>query len=70
MGSVTSREEINSEYKWKLSTIYSGEEEWEIDFQKVKSKLGELSSYEGKTTKDAEREKPQRTRRLCWLCFN
>lgn len=39
-----SREEIPEEYKWKLTDIYSSNEAWEADFQRLKGLLGEIAA--------------------------
>lgn len=46
--SVALRDEIDKSYKWKIEDIYSSDEEYEKDFQKVQEKLKEKSVFEGK----------------------
>lgn len=42
------RDEIDESYKWKLEDIYLSDNLWENDFQKLKSMIEEIKTYEGK----------------------
>lgn len=42
------REEVATEYKWKLEDIYAADGAWEEDFAKLKSRVEEPQSYAGK----------------------
>lgn len=44
---VRRREEIESQYKWKLEDIYAGEHLWEDDFLEVKTLAAELAGLQG-----------------------
>lgn len=46
--SVPERNEIPSEYKWRLTDIYSDDALWQADFDKLKSYLPRISDYKGK----------------------
>lgn len=45
---VKTREEIGEKYKWKVDKIYSSLEQWEKDFQTLKSLVPEVEKYAGK----------------------
>ena len=45
---LRTREEIPEEYKWKVEKIYSNNEAWEEDFNKLKQLSPKLSEYSGK----------------------
>ncbi|MDD3022540.1 MAG: oligoendopeptidase F [Syntrophomonadaceae bacterium] len=47
-GLTKKREEIATEYKWKLEDIYSNEDLWESDFQSVKCSVKEVEKYQGR----------------------
>jgi len=49
-GAIKKREEINSEYKWKLEDIYANENIWEQDYQEVKTLTQEIQGYQGSLT--------------------
>lgn len=40
------REEIPEKYKWDLTRRYSNLEEWDKEYEEVKSKIGEVKKYE------------------------
>ncbi|NMC27635.1 MAG: oligoendopeptidase F [Syntrophomonadaceae bacterium] len=44
---VRKREEIESQYKWKIEDIYAGEQLWEDDFLEVKTLAAELAGLQG-----------------------
>ncbi len=48
------RSEIDPRYKWRLEDIYATDEDWEEDFEKVKSMIPEIESFKGKLGKSAE----------------
>ena len=48
-----SREEIPDEFKWKLTDIYSSDEAWEDDFQRLKGLLEEMKGEERDFLKSA-----------------
>lgn len=45
---IKTREEIPQEYKWKVDKIYENVEQWEKDFENLKSIVPEISNYVGK----------------------
>lgn len=42
------REQISEEFKWKLDKIYSGSDEWEQSFKKIKEESKKLNEFQGK----------------------
>lgn len=48
------REEISNEYKWRMEDIYSTEEMWEADYQKVTECIPLIKSFEGTLGDSAE----------------
>lgn len=52
--SVPAREEINDQYKWKLSDMYASDELWQSDFDNLKQTLSTVSKYKGSLTTSAE----------------
>lgn len=54
MNELKAREEIESEHKWDLESIYLEDEEWEEEFGEVRESLGELKKYEGKLTESPD----------------
>lgn len=51
---VPSREEIDDQFKWKLSDLYSTEEHWQADFDKLKQSPSAISQYKGHLGESAE----------------
>ena len=47
---VPTREEIEEQYKWNLTDIYSSDEEWEIDFKFVEESIIGYAQFEGRIT--------------------
>ncbi|MCY6370958.1 oligoendopeptidase F [Clostridium ganghwense] len=45
---VKKREEISNEYKWDIEKVYSGIEEWEKDFLRLKETTPKLRAFKGK----------------------
>ena len=41
------RSEIEDKYKWDLAVIYSSDEEWQKDYEEVKSLLPCIEKYKG-----------------------
>ncbi|WP_077623049.1 oligoendopeptidase F [Sediminibacillus massiliensis] len=48
------REEVPLEKTWRLEDIFVIDEEWEKEFEAVKSKLPEFKAYQGKISESAE----------------
>lgn len=48
------RDEISQEYKWDIEKVYSGIEEWEKDFAKLKEIAPKLKEYKGKLNQAKE----------------
>ena len=42
------REEIPDRYKWDLSHVYDGWEEWEADMQKIQTLMDRMPTYKGR----------------------
>jgi oligoendopeptidase F len=53
-GTVPTREEVSSEYKWKLQDIYPSDADWEHDYQDLKSTLPTLTDFKGKLASSAQ----------------
>ena len=51
---VKEREEINSRYRWNLEKLFSSDEEWEKEFEKVSGKIERLENFEGRVTESGE----------------
>ncbi|GCE24761.1 oligoendopeptidase F [Dictyobacter alpinus] len=47
MQTYKKRDEIPTEYTWNLGSIFSQDEEWERDFQRIQQQLPELESLQG-----------------------
>ena len=47
---VPTREDIEEQYKWNLTDIYSSDEEWEIDFKFVEESIIGYAQFEGRIT--------------------
>ncbi len=48
------RSEIDEKYKWDLSHLYSGTDEWKADYEKVSKYLDKMTEFTGKLGEDAE----------------
>ncbi|MGI6777404.1 MAG: oligoendopeptidase F [Acetivibrionales bacterium] len=46
-GALPKRDEIDDKYKWKIEDIYSSDDYWEEDFEKVKRMAGEILKFKG-----------------------
>lgn len=51
---LRTRENIPEEYKWNLSHIFSGDEEWEKAFKEIEEMLKEAEKFRGKLSSGAE----------------
>ncbi len=54
MSSVPERSEVDDRYTWDLESIYATDDDWEAAYEAVAERVGELESYEGRVTDDAE----------------
>jgi oligoendopeptidase F len=45
---IPSREQIAAEYKWHLEDLYTSDEAWQADYDKVKAMLPMVAKYKGK----------------------
>jgi len=45
---IPSREQIAAEYKWHLEDLYTSDEAWQADYDKVKGMLPMVAKYKGK----------------------
>jgi oligoendopeptidase F len=45
---IPSREQIAAEYKWHLEDLYTSDEAWQADYDKVKAMLPTVAKYKGK----------------------
>ena len=54
MSSVPERSDIDTSYKWDLDDLFASDEEWQAAYEAVENRLGELQSFEGRVTEDAD----------------
>lgn len=52
--SLPKRQDIDSQFKWKLEDIYSDVSSWENDFKKVKELAAQIQSFKGKLAESAQ----------------
>jgi len=52
--SLPKRSELDAQFKWDLEAIYSDDQEWKSDFQKVKELADQLKNYEGKLSETSK----------------
>lgn len=50
----TKRDQIDAQYKWRLEDIYATDEHWEQDYEKLESRLQEVSGIKKTLTKDVQ----------------
>ena len=48
------REKTNSEHQWDLTKLFSTDEDWEIEYQKLMKDLEDFSGYKGKISSSGE----------------
>lgn len=48
------RSEISDTYKWKTGDVFASDQEWEENFELLKSRLGELEKYRGQLSVSAD----------------
>jgi oligoendopeptidase F len=53
-GKLIERSEIEDKYKWNLNNIYNSIEDWEKDFNFLKSNMEKYKEFEGKLLKSAK----------------
>ena len=51
MSDLKKREEIEAKFKWNVDKVYKNIEEWEKDFEDLKSEAVKLKDYSGKLIK-------------------
>jgi len=51
---IPTRDEIDEQYKWNLTDIYSSDEDWEKDFKFVEQSIARYAQFEGKITESAD----------------
>ncbi len=54
MSQFTSREEISTDYKWDLESIFDSDECWEEELNALQDEIGKLGQYEGQLTETPE----------------
>ncbi|WP_236932607.1 oligoendopeptidase F [Geosporobacter ferrireducens] len=47
-GEISSRDQIASQYKWKLEHIYPTDGDWEKDYKKLEEMIPKMDTYKGK----------------------
>ncbi|MDF2633972.1 MAG: oligoendopeptidase [Pelosinus sp.] len=45
---IPNRQEVSAEYKWHLEDLYTSDEDWQADYNKVKAMLPMVAEYKGK----------------------
>ena len=45
---VPARQDIAPQYQWHLQDIYASDAQWQQDYDKLKSQLPQLATYQGK----------------------
>ena len=53
MSSVPERDDVETEYKWDLESLFDTDDQWEDAYEEVESRLDELRAFEGQATEDA-----------------
>ena len=51
---IPKRSEIDDKYKWNLEKMYPTVEDWEKDFEYVKSNYSHLENYKGRLGESAD----------------
>ncbi len=52
---LTNRNEVPQEYTWNLDSIFSSNEQWENDAQRLQQRLPELASFQGTLSQSGEK---------------
>jgi oligoendopeptidase F len=52
--SLPTRKEISVEETWRLEDIFSSDDQWEKEFQSIKSQIAEVKKFQGKLGESAE----------------
>ncbi len=52
---VKEREEIEQQYKWDLTQVFSSEEEWQQKYEEVRNELEEIEAHRGQLLESAEK---------------
>ena len=50
---LKTREETDSRYKWAIEDLYSDDEHWTEDYERLKKRIPELSAYQGRLGESA-----------------
>lgn len=51
---IPARDDIESQYKWDLKSIYDSDEAWEVDFARILEWTPELTTFKGRLGESAE----------------
>ena len=54
MSTVPEREEIETEHKWALESIFESDEAWTERFEEISGRIEELTAYEGRVTESPD----------------
>ena len=46
-GEIKTRSDIESRFKWDLSKMYSSDDEWKADLERLRSEINEIGKFEG-----------------------
>ena len=52
---IRKREEIETQYKWDLTHIYSSDETWQADYDLLPARIGELAALNGRVAEDPKK---------------
>lgn len=51
---IPKRSELDKQYTWAIEDLYATDEQWQEEYDKIKSLLPKLTDYQGKISKSAE----------------
>ncbi|HEX3076488.1 MAG TPA: oligoendopeptidase F [Lachnospiraceae bacterium] len=54
MNGLKKREEVEQEYKWAIEDLFQNDDDWKIEYEKVKKIAEQLKTYQGKLSESAD----------------
>ncbi|MEG2457062.1 MAG: hypothetical protein RSB08_04500, partial [Clostridia bacterium] len=54
MAKLLERKNVKEKYKWDLTRLVNGDEEWNKKLEAISKKIGVLGEYQGKLSNDDE----------------
>jgi oligoendopeptidase F len=54
MNGLKKREEVEQEYKWAIEDLFQNDDDWKIEYEKVKKLAEQLKTYQGKLSESAD----------------